>query len=56
VIGDDTGIVHMLSRQDASPLNRFTPDGSAIMAAPVVAGNTLVVLTRNGGVYGYVPE
>jgi outer membrane protein assembly factor BamB len=56
VIGDDTGIVHMLSRQDGSPLNRFTPDGSAIMAAPVVAGNTLVVLTRNGGVYGYVPE
>jgi outer membrane protein assembly factor BamB len=56
VIGDDTGIVHMLSRQDGSPLNRFTPDGSAIMAAPVVAGNTLVVLTRNGGVFGYVPE
>jgi outer membrane protein assembly factor BamB len=56
VIGDDTGIVHMLSRQDGSPLNRFTPDGSAIMAAPVVAGNTLVVLTRNGGVCGYVPE
>lgn len=56
VIGDDTGIVHMLSRQDASPLNRFTPDGSPIMAAPVVAGNTLVVLTRNGGVFGYVPE
>ncbi|HKB52961.1 MAG TPA: outer membrane protein assembly factor BamB [Ramlibacter sp.] len=56
VIGDDTGLVHMLSRSDGSPLNRLTPDGSAIMAAPVVAGNTLVVLTRNGGVFGYVPE
>lgn len=56
VIGDSTGFVHMLSRTDGSPLNRLTPDGSAIMAAPVVAGNTLVVLTHNGGVYGYVPE
>jgi outer membrane protein assembly factor BamB len=56
VIGDDSGMVHLLSRQDASPLNRLTPDGSAIMAAPVVAGNTLVVLTRNGGVFGYVPQ
>jgi outer membrane protein assembly factor BamB len=56
VIGDSTGIVHMISRTDASPLNRLTPDGSAIMASPVVAGNTLVVLTRNGGVFGYVPE
>jgi outer membrane protein assembly factor BamB len=56
VIGDSTGIVHMISRADASPLNRLTPDGSAIMASPVVAGNTLVVLTRNGGVFGYVPE
>jgi outer membrane protein assembly factor BamB len=56
VIGDSTGIVHLLSREDASPLNRLTPDGSAIMAAPVVAGKTLVVLTHNGGVFGYVPE
>jgi outer membrane protein assembly factor BamB len=56
VVGDSTGIVHLLSREDASPLNRLTPDGSAIMAAPVVAGNTLVVLTHNGGVFGYVPD
>jgi outer membrane protein assembly factor BamB len=56
VIGDSTGLVHMLSREDGSPLNRLNTDGSAIMAAPVVAGNTLVVLTRNGGVYGFVPE
>jgi len=56
VVGDSTGLVHFLSREDGSPLNRLTTDGSPIMAAPVVAGNTLVVLTRNGGVYGFVPE
>ena len=56
VVGDATGLVHMLSREDGSPLNRLTTDGSPIMAAPVVAGNTLVVLTRSGGVYGFVPE
>ena len=26
------------------------------VVAPVVAGNTLVVVTRNGGVYGFVPQ
>jgi outer membrane assembly lipoprotein YfgL len=56
VIGDDTGLVHMLSREDGTFLNRLTTDGSPIAAAPVVAANTLVVVTRNGGVFGFVPE
>ena len=56
VVGDSTGLVHLLSREDGTLLNRLTTDGSAIAAAPVVAGNTLVVVTRNGGVYGFVPE
>ncbi len=56
VIGDSTGLVHMLSRQDGTFLNRLTTDGSPIVAPPVVAGNTLVVVTRNGGVFGFVPE
>jgi outer membrane protein assembly factor BamB len=56
VIGDSTGLVHMLSREDGTPLNRLTTDGSAIVAAPVAAANTLVVVTRNGGIYGFVPE
>lgn len=56
VIGDDTGLVHMLSREDGSPLNRLSTDGTPVMAAPVLAGNTLVVLTRSGGVFGFVPE
>ncbi len=56
VVGDSTGLVHFLSREDGSLLNRLNTDGSAIVSAPVVAGNTLVVVTRNGGVYGFVPE
>jgi outer membrane protein assembly factor BamB len=27
-----------------------------VAAAPVVAADTLVVVTRNGGVYGFRPE
>jgi outer membrane protein assembly factor BamB len=56
IIGDSTGFVHLLSREDGSLLNRLAPDGSAIAATPVLAGNTVVVVTRNGGVFGYRPE
>lgn len=56
VVGDSTGLVHMLSREDGSLLNRLSTDGSAVAAAPVVAGNTLVVVTRGGGVFGFVPQ
>jgi len=56
VIGDATGFVHLLSREDGSLLNRLSTDGSPISAAPVLAGNTLVAVTRNGGIYGFQPE
>ncbi len=56
VVGDSTGFLHLLSRDDGSLLNRLTTDGSAVSANPVMAGNTLVVVTRSGGVFGYVPE
>ncbi|WP_431272963.1 outer membrane protein assembly factor BamB [Variovorax ureilyticus] len=56
IIGDATGQVHFLSRDDGAPLNRITPDGSPIAATPVVSGNTVVVVTRNGGVFGLRPE
>ena len=56
VVGDNTGLVHLLSREDGSPLNRLYTDGSAIVAAPVAAGDTLVVVTQKGGVFGFKPE
>jgi outer membrane protein assembly factor BamB len=56
VVGDSAGFVHLLSREDGTLLNRLPTDGSAIAAAPVAAGNTLVVVTRNGNVYGFAPQ
>jgi outer membrane protein assembly factor BamB len=56
VVGDSFGLVHLLSREDGALLNRLNTDGSPVVAAPVLAGNTLIVVTRNGGVYGFVPE
>lgn len=55
-VGDGTGLVHFLSKTDGTPLNRVTTDGSAMAAAPVLVGNTLVVVTRNGGIFGFVAE
>ena len=56
VIGESTGTLHFVSREDGALLNRVTPDGSAIGVTPVMAGNTVVVVTANGGVFGYRPE
>ena len=55
-IGDNTGMVHLLSREDGSPLNRVNTDGTPIVAAPVLAGDSLVVVTRSGGIFGFKPE
>jgi outer membrane assembly lipoprotein YfgL len=56
VLGDDTGLVHFLSRQDGQALQRLSTDGSAITGKPVLVGQTLVVVTRAGGVFGFRPE
>ncbi|MGZ5271258.1 MAG: outer membrane protein assembly factor BamB [Ramlibacter sp.] len=55
-IGDSFGYLHVLSREDGRLVNRLATDGSAIVAAPVVAANTMVVVTRSGAVYGFVPQ
>lgn len=55
-IGDSTGLVHLLSRDDGAPLNRVSTDGSAVATAPVLAGEALVVVTRSGSVFGFRPE
>lgn len=56
IVGDETGVLHFVSREDGSALTRVSTDGSPIVAAPVVAGDMLVVVTRKGGVFGYAPE
>ncbi len=54
--GENNGTVHFISKDDGAVLNRVNTDGSAIAAAPVLAGNTLVVVTKNGGIYGFKPD
>lgn len=56
VVGDETGQVHVLSTADGSEQTRLTTDGSAVMAAPVLSGPSLVVQTRNGGVFAWRPQ
>jgi len=55
-VGDDEGIVHFISAQDGTSLAYLKTDGSAIVAGPLMAGGTLVVVTRIGGVFGFKPE
>lgn len=56
VVGDSEGNVHVLSREDGSDMARFATDGSAILGAPVVAGQVLIVQTRKGGVFAWRPQ
>lgn len=56
VVGDDAGRLHFLSRTDGALQTRIETDGSPIIATPVLAGSTLVVVTRDGRVLGLRPE
>lgn len=56
VIGDHLGQVHLLARDNGTPLNRLTTDDSGIATTPVAAANTLIVITRSGGIYGFQPD
>ncbi|TSE37567.1 Outer membrane protein assembly factor BamB [Tepidimonas fonticaldi] len=55
-VGDAQGHVHLLSRADGSFLNRLPTDGSPIVDGPLLVGNTLLAVTRNGGVFAWRPE
>ena len=56
VVGDDSGNLHVLSKTDGAPLNRIMTDDSGLSVAPVLAGKTLLVVSRRGTVYAYRPE
>jgi outer membrane protein assembly factor BamB len=56
MIADDKGLVHVLSREDGSDMARLSTDASGAAAEPVLSGNALVVQTRNGGVFAWLPE
>lgn len=56
VVGDYKGFVHFLSRDDGHFVAREKTDNSAIGAPPVLAGQTLIVQTRDGGLFGFRPK
>lgn len=51
VVGDLDGYVHVLAADDGAFVARVPTDGSAIVAAPVKAGDGVVVQTQAGGLY-----
>lgn len=48
VVGDLDGYLHWMSRDDGSFVARVRADSSAIVAQPVVVGNTIYVLSQSG--------
>ncbi len=56
MLGDVDGQVHFLAREDGKTLLRLPTDGSPVVAQPVLAGTTVLVVTRNGGLFAFRPE
>lgn len=56
VFGDADGTLHFLSRDKGEAMLRMPTDGSAITAAPVVSGSTMLVVTKAGGLFAFRPE
>ena len=56
VYGDADGTVHWLDRETGAPQLRLPTDGSPVITAPVVSGTTMLVVTRNGGLFAFRPQ
>lgn len=52
VFGDAEGQLHFLLATSGDIEQRIATDGSRVVGTPVLAGNTMLVVTRNGGLYG----
>jgi outer membrane assembly lipoprotein YfgL len=51
LFGDVEGYVHALARSDGHLMARWSTDGSPVVAQPVRIGNTVLGVTRNGGLH-----
>jgi outer membrane assembly lipoprotein YfgL len=51
--GDFEGQVHFLDRNDGKTLARLSTDGSPVVGAPALSDGTLLVVTRNGGLFAF---
>jgi outer membrane protein assembly factor BamB len=56
IVGDFEGQVHFLDRESGKTLLRLPTDGSKVIGAPVVLGNTVLVTTKKGGLFAFRPE
>lgn len=56
IVGDFEGQVHFLDRENGKTLLRLPTDGSKVIGAPVVLGNTVLVTTKKGGLFAFRPE
>lgn len=56
MFGDFEGQVHFLDRETGKTLLRLATDGSPVVTQPVLSGTTMLVVTRNGGLFAYRPE
>lgn len=55
-VGDADGWLHLVSREDGSEMTRLSTDGSAIIGTSQLAGQTLIVQTRKGGIFAWQPQ
>lgn len=53
VFGDENGTLHWLARDTGEAQLRSTTDGSAITVQPSISGNTMLVVTRKGGLFAF---
>jgi len=56
VFGDVEGLVHWLSAADGTARLRLPTDGSPVVGKPLLVGQTVIVTTRNGGLFAFRPE
>ncbi len=56
VLGDIEGMVHWFARDSGEAVLRLPTDGTPITVAPVASGLTLLVVTRDGGLFAFRPE
>lgn len=56
VYGDGDGTVHWFARDTGEPQLRLSTDGSPVIAAPVISGTAMLVVTRKGGLFAFRPD
>ena len=53
VVGDADGYVHFLATTSGELQLRLVTDGTPVTTTPVVSGNTVLVITRDGGAFAF---